>query len=133
MGEKAIIAESVPGIFVSKTKIIICGIVVIVLLILVIVLGAVLGHERSKASGKCFLLFNDLTRLSCPEGIPLGISNLAAARVLTVSFRFYASKGSDDKLVQILMQVIYTQIALADGTRAVQLMGLFCTQFLDKG
>lgn len=50
MGEKAIIAESVPGIFVSKTKIIICGIVVIVLLILVIVLGAVLGHERSKAS-----------------------------------------------------------------------------------
>lgn len=133
MGEKAIIAESVPGIFVSKTKIIICGIVVIVLLILVIVLGAVLGHERSKASGKCFLLFNELTRLSCPEGIPLGISNLAAARVLTVSFRFYARKGSDDKLVQILMQVIYTQIALADGTRAVQLMGLFCTQFLDKG
>ena len=38
MGEKAIIAESVPGIFVSKTKIIICGIVVIVLLILVIVM-----------------------------------------------------------------------------------------------
>ena len=31
------------------------------------------------------------------------------------------------------MQVIYTQIALADGTRAVQLMGFFCTQFLDKG
>ena len=56
MGEKAILVDSVPGIFVSKTKIIICGITVLVLLILVIVLGAVLGHEQSKASGKCFLL-----------------------------------------------------------------------------
>ena len=51
MGTKALIAGQLPGIFVSKTKIIICGIVLLVLLILVIVLGAVLGHTRSKLAG----------------------------------------------------------------------------------
>lgn len=58
MGEKAVIAGAIPGIFVSKTKIIICGIVVLVLLILVIVLGALLGHERSKSGTVSFCSVN---------------------------------------------------------------------------
>ena len=54
MGTKAIIAGAVPGVFVSKTKIIICGIVLVVLLILVIILGALFGTTRSKLSGISF-------------------------------------------------------------------------------
>lgn len=54
MGTKGMIAEVAPGVFVSKTKIIICGIIILVLLILVIVLGALLGHTRSKLSGISF-------------------------------------------------------------------------------
>ncbi|XP_078360659.1 glutamyl aminopeptidase-like isoform X2 [Oculina patagonica] len=52
MGTKGMIAEVAPGVFVSKTKIIICGIIILVLLILVIVLGALLGHTRSKLSDR---------------------------------------------------------------------------------
>lgn len=48
---KGLVAEVAPGVFVSKTKIIICGVILVVLLILVIVLGALLGHTRSKLSG----------------------------------------------------------------------------------
>ena len=51
MGTKGLIVEVAPGVFVSKTKIVICGIIIVVLLILVIVLGALLGHTRSKLSG----------------------------------------------------------------------------------
>jgi len=51
MGTKGLIAEVAPGVFVSKTKIIICGVILLVLLILVIVLGALLGHARSQLSG----------------------------------------------------------------------------------
>lgn len=97
MGEKVIIVELVLGIFVSKIKIIICGIVVIVLLILVIVLGVVLGYECFKVLGKCFFLFSELICLSCLEGIVFGILNFVVVRVLMVLFCFYVSKGSDDK------------------------------------
>ena len=51
MGEKGLVAEVAPGVFVSKTKIVIIGVILLVLLILVIVLGALLGHTRSKLSG----------------------------------------------------------------------------------
>ena len=51
MGTKGLVAEVAPGVFVSKTKIIVIGVILLVLLILVIVLGALLGHSRSKLSG----------------------------------------------------------------------------------
>lgn len=52
MGEKGLVAEVIPGVFVSKTKIIIVGVILLVLLILVIVLGALLGHASSKPPDK---------------------------------------------------------------------------------
>ena len=51
MGAKGLIAEVTPGVFVSKAKIVIVGVILLVLLILVIVLGALLGHARSKPPG----------------------------------------------------------------------------------
>lgn len=51
MGSKALITRDRPGVFVSKTKVIICGIVVLLLLIVVIVLASVLGYTRSKLAG----------------------------------------------------------------------------------
>ena len=51
MGAKGSITEVVSGVFVSKAKLIICGIIILVLLVLVIVLGALLAHTRSQLSG----------------------------------------------------------------------------------
>lgn len=51
MGSKALITRDAPGVFVSKTKVIIYGIVLVLLLIMVIVLASVLGYTRSKLAG----------------------------------------------------------------------------------
>lgn len=51
MGSKVLITRDAPGVFVSKTKVIICGIVLVLLLIMVIVLASVLGYTRSKLAG----------------------------------------------------------------------------------
>ncbi|XP_068743771.1 glutamyl aminopeptidase-like isoform X2 [Montipora capricornis] len=48
MGSKALIVQDSPGVFVSKTKIVLCGVVLLLLLIVIIILAAVLGHTRSK-------------------------------------------------------------------------------------
>lgn len=52
MVERKLISGQSSGIFLSKTRLIICGVVVLVLLILVIVLGALLGHTRSKLAAE---------------------------------------------------------------------------------
>lgn len=51
MGSKALITRDASGVFVSKTKVIIYGIVLVLLLVMVIVLASVLGYTRSKLAG----------------------------------------------------------------------------------
>ena len=45
-----------PGVFVARSRILVFGIVVLVLLILVIVLGALLGKARSELKAKGIIL-----------------------------------------------------------------------------
>ena len=40
--------QAFPGLFLSKTKLIILGVLLLILLIVIIVLAAVLGQERAK-------------------------------------------------------------------------------------
>ena len=56
MGKEELISGQSSGVFLSRTRLITWGVVVLVLLIMVIVLGALLGHTRSKlaAEGTAF-------------------------------------------------------------------------------